>query len=332
MSRSDMTFLRSALAARAAELAVTLLGAPSMTGKRELRFGRQGSVAVVVSGPKAGMWHDHEAGTGGDMLALIMRERRGSGSPSVPFLEAVRYAEQFIGHASRERMLVPRTAAPADDDADAERNRLVALNIWAEAVPIAGTTAAEYLAGRGILKLPPGVDDNVLRFHGSCPYTGGRRPCMVALMRDALTDKPRAIQRTALPYPDKPKRLTLGPKGGCAIKLSADPDVANRLTVGEGCETVLAGMTLGYAPAWALGDAGELKQFPVLAGIDTLTILVDHDAAGETAARECSGRWTGAGAEVFRIVPRRPKADINDLITDRGGRERSAPAPVRGAA
>jgi len=32
---------------------------------------------VATAGPKAGLWFDHEAGAGGDMLALIMRERRG---------------------------------------------------------------------------------------------------------------------------------------------------------------------------------------------------------------------------------------------------------------
>jgi putative DNA primase/helicase len=73
-------------------------------------------------------------------------------------------------------------------------------------------------------------------------------------------------------------------------------------------------MRLGYSPAWALGDAGELGRFPVLPGIESLTILTDHDAAGETAAMACSARWTGAGREVFRLVPRRPGADVNDLV------------------
>jgi putative DNA primase/helicase len=73
---------------------------------------------------------------------------------------------------------------------------------------------------------------------------------------------------------------------------------------------------LGYAPAWALGDAGELAAFPILAGIQSITILVDHDVSGtgQRAAIRCSSRWVNAGREVFRLVPRKPGADINDLL------------------
>jgi hypothetical protein len=266
-------------------------------------FGRHGSTAIMVSGAKAGMWHDHEACASGDMLALIMRERGGG------FLEAVRFAEQFVGHTPSRPVVSLSTST------DAERNTRLAVDIWQHAVPIAGTIAARYLAGRGIFALPAGVDGDALRFHPSCPYDGGRQPCMVALLRVIAGDEPRAIQRTALTAAaTKIGRRTLGPKAGAAIKLSGDADVANRLTVGEGCETVLSGMMIGYSPAWALGDAGELGRFPVLAGIESITILTDHDAAGAGAAMACSARWTGAGRDVFRVVPRQPGADVNDIM------------------
>jgi putative DNA primase/helicase len=98
--------------------------------------------------------------------------------------------------------------------------------------------------------------------------------------------------------------------------------VADRLTIGEGLETTLAGMMLGYAPAWALGDAGELAAFPTLAGVDSITILVDHDVSGtgQQAALRCSTRWTGAGKEVFRLMPRKPGTDVNDLLKCRDGK------------
>jgi putative DNA primase/helicase len=192
----------------------------------------------------------------------------------------------------------------------------VALDIWQQATPIAGTIAARYLAGRGI-EVPPDIHGPTLRFHASCPYRGARQPCMVALLRDIITDAPRAIQRTALSNAGgKIGRMTLGPKAGAAIKISANAEVADRITIGEGLETTLAGMMLGYAPAWALGDAGELAAFPILAGIESITILVDHDVSGtgQRAALRCSSRWTDAGREVFRLVPRKPGEDINDLL------------------
>jgi hypothetical protein len=139
----DMTLLRAGLAVRAGDIALDLLGEPNraMSTKRELRFGRHGSLSVVVAGPKAGMWHDHQIGAGGDMLALIMREHRGS------FLDAVRFAEQFIGQAPREAVPASRAPVTTGDNADAERNRRSAMDMWEEAVPIVGTLAAHYLAG-----------------------------------------------------------------------------------------------------------------------------------------------------------------------------------------
>ena len=137
------------------------------------------------------------------------------------------------------------------------------------------------------------------------------------MLRDIHTNEPRAIQRTALTANgEKIGRMTLGPKTGAAIKLSADADVADHITIGEGLETVLSGVALGYTPAWAVGDAGELAQFPVLDGVASLTILVDNDKTetGQRAARECSRRWTSTGREVFRLVPRRTGADANDLL------------------
>jgi Toprim domain len=294
-------------------MATALLGEPnrSMSGKRELRFGRKGSLAVAIAGPKAGVWHDHEVGTGGDMLALIQRERGGT------FRDAIEFAEQFVGRAPRE----PAPRVRQCDAAAKEDHISRALGIWKEAVPIAGTVAERYLASRRIVKIPAGIDGNVLRFHPSCPFGEKmRHPCLIALMRDIHTNEPRAIQRAALTLnAQKIGRMTLAPKTGAAIKLSADADVADCLTIGEGLETGLAGIALGYAPAWAVGDAGELAQFPVLAGVASLTILVDNDESGtgQNAAQRCSKRWTDVGREVFRLVPRRPGADANDLLGSR---------------
>jgi hypothetical protein len=99
-----------------------------------------------------------------------------------------------------------------------------------------------------------------------------------------------------------------------------DDDVEQGLVIGEGVETCLAARMLGLKPCWALGSAGAIKQFPVLGGIECLTILVDNDEAdrggrraGPDAAAECSARWTAADREVRRIMPRRTGFDIADL-------------------
>ena len=154
----------------------------------------------------------------------------------------------------------PLRARSADDDLTGHRRR--AGELWREAVPIVDTVAERYLARRGIVGLPVGVDGAVLRFHPACPFGDKRLSCMLAIMRDIRTDEPRAIYRTALtPTAEKIGRMALGPKTGAAIKLSSDEDVTLGLAIGEGAETVLSGMQLGFCPAWALGDAAVSRTF-----------------------------------------------------------------------
>ncbi len=59
-----------------------------------------------------------------------------------------------------------------------------------------------------------------------------------------------------------------GPSGGAAIKLDADETCEQGVAVGEGIETVLPGRHLGFRPGWALGSAGGITAFPLLAGIE----------------------------------------------------------------
>jgi hypothetical protein len=180
-------------------------------------------------------------------------------------------------------------------------------------VPIAGTLADEYLRATRALTLPPHVDQRVLRFHPACTFGLGVTPCLIALYRDIHTDQPVAIHRIAItPDGKKVGRMMLGPVGGAAIKLSADEDVTMGLTIGEGLETVLAGMVFGFAPAWALGSSGGIERFPVLAGIDALTILGEPDKSSERAVRECFTQWSAAGREVFRVTTE--AGDMNDAL------------------
>jgi Toprim domain len=165
-----------------------------------------------------------------------------------------------------------------------------------------------------------------LRFCYACPFNGTHYPALVALFRDIVTNEPRAIHRIAITAGGIliAKRM-LGRVAGCAVKLDADADVEHGLAVGEGIETMIAARMRGFRPAWALGSAGTLKTFPALNGVECLTILVDNDEpdrngrrAGPDAAAECSARWTAAGREVRRVVPRRTGYDMADLEAPHG--------------
>jgi hypothetical protein len=111
--------------------------------------------------------------------------------------------------------------------------------------------------------------------------------------------------------------MVLGPKIDTAIKLSSDEDVTHGLAIGEGVESVLGAIRFGFRPSWALGGTSGIKTFPVLSGIEALTIIVDNDdnGAGQRAAQQCSEQWTHAGREVFRAIPNHIGDDFNDVLS-----------------
>ena len=181
-----------------------------------------------------------------------------------------------------------------------------ALKVWAEGVDPRGTPAEAYLQSRR-LELDESVSGEVLRYHP-------RLRAMLALFRNILTNEPQAVSRTFFDHRlQKRDRKFMGPVGGAAIKLDADEDVLGGLHVGEGIETCLAARMLGLRPSWALGSASAIAAFPVLSGVECLTLLREHDEANRCAADACAANWTAAGREAFNIRPIAGK-DLNDSI------------------
>jgi hypothetical protein len=206
------------------------------------------------------------------------------------------------------------TGTSGNDDQD---YRPLALRLWDEARPISGTLAEAYLTDVrriDVSMLPPDID---LRFHPRCCFANGKPPCMLALLRDALTGEPTGVHRVRL-SPDvfiangKVQRQLLGRQGRSVVKLWP---AGSELVIGEGIETVLAAATkLSQRPAWAAISAPALAKFPVLPGVERLVILVDHDDPGKNAAAKCIERWRCAGRHVRRLMPRTPGTDFNDVI------------------
>ncbi len=205
----------------------------------------------------------------------------------------------------------------------------VALAIWSESISPFGTPVERYLAqpgeqgGRG-LWLPPEAAGEAIRFHSSCPFGGQRVPAMVCLVRDVLTNEPKAIHRTALSRDGQKmmvkgfERRTLGPIKRGAIKVTPNEEITTCLGVGEGLESTLSLRStpeFGSSPVWSLITAGGITGLPILSGIESLWIAVDLDPAGVKAARSCASRWQACGREAFLITPSAPRADLNDLVT-----------------
>jgi hypothetical protein len=285
---------------------------PGHSTARELRWGSHGSRSVNL---EAGVWYDHEAGEGGGVLDLIRREVGLTGPEAMDWLRAL------DGQPLPPPRPSPRPTRPRDDAA----NTAAALRLWAEAEDPVGTPVETYLRRRGV-ELPSEAGE-VLRWHRRCPFGKGLHSgCMVALVRNILTDEPQAIHRTALTLDGRKvevgghdRRLLGRPKGG-AIKLTADADVTLSLGVGEGIETTLSLRRLSGCQnlsLWAVLNAGGLAAFPVLAGLEGLWVAVDNDPAGRAATETLKARWVAAGRDVMTARLPAEGADLNDSLKGR---------------
>jgi hypothetical protein len=299
----EIATLRSVLADRARELYPMVLGQPNraISNRRELRFNRKGSLSVQLAGPKVGLWYDHENNCGGDFLSLLMQDR------NLNFPDAVKLAAEMIGHAAAGVVLDVEQQRPARDVGNAETQE-IAGRIWRESLDPCGTLIDQiYLPSvRDGLSLPDEVAVDVIRFHPALMFEGKTVSGMVALFRDIISNEPCGIHRTFLdPDGHKLGRLALGRAKNAAIKLDADSNVALGLHIGEGIETCIAAWLFGFRPVWSLGSAGPIRSFPVLSGVDALTILGENSDGGANArnARECAKRWLQAGREVIFLEP-----------------------------
>jgi hypothetical protein len=204
-----------------------------------------------------------------------------------------------------------RTVAP--DNNAAERSAL-ALRLWNEARDPRDTVIAGYLASRDLM-LPVDIAGDVIRFHPALKFNCQPVSGMVALLRDIKTNEPCGIHRTFLDSDGcKLDRKMLGRARDAAIKLDADENVTLGLHIGEGIESCLAARLAGFRPVWALGSAGAIATFPVLAGIEAITVLgeVNDGGANHRAAQACAARWIAAGREAFIVTPR-VGGDLNDV-------------------
>lgn len=305
----DAAKIRAALNADVAGVAVRLFGEPNaaMSGPRQLRFGTHGKIAVELVGSKAGIWIDHSSGTGGDLLDAVKLQLGGAS-----FQEVLEHAVALIGGGNLNRDPPPPRLVPDDKPHKIE----LAKRIWDEATAPANTPVERYLINRGLAL----IDTDAIRYHPRCPRGADRVPAMICAMRRISDGELVGVHRTyvtidgqkARLHAGDPAKMMLGEAG--AIMLDPFEDVTFGLHISEGVENALATRLNGWAPVWALGSAGAIERFPVLGGVEALTIMLDADDAGRRAARLCKDRWVAAGSEVRLIEPQRENEDWNDII------------------
>jgi hypothetical protein len=318
MKPPDMATVAAMLAERIATLAVELVGAePTERTRTEWRFRSRGSLAVAIAGPKRGSFYDFEGGEGGDALALVAHLRGTS------MKDAHDWALSWLGIADGDEQPPPRPRPVAPPQAprghDSYDTLPLARDLWREGRPAAGSLVEDYLRSRG-LTLPD--DRTVLRFHPRAwrnRKCGPPGPAMLALMSDPLTGEPCGLHVTYLRADGAGKaegerqKIMLGRAG--VIRLTPDEDVTSGLGIGEGIETALSvAQVFDWRPMWAATSAGGIRTFPVLSGIEALTLFADMDdrGVGIAAAQACVERWTAAGREACIVAAPRDQ-DFNDV-------------------
>ena len=307
MARLTARETAGALADRIEALARELLSG----GRREGREWRAGCIAgeagsslgVHLVGAKRGVWCDFATGEAGDALDLVRA------ALGLDMAEAMAWSRRWLGVDEGEAALPPRRVPapmPALDNRDRWRYP------WQAARPIAGTLAETYLAGRGLKFADPG--GRVLRFAARRARKSPANeleyhPALLVLLRDLGTGKACGIVNIYLQADgrdrlrDRKGKTCTGRARAAAIMLSAFDEPTMGLVLCEGVETGIAIYQSDLRSVWACGGAGSLANFPVLAGIEALTIAADADEPGGRAAETCAARWRAAGCEVEIVAP-----------------------------
>ena len=226
------------------------------------------------------------SGEGGGLIDLIARERCVDRSSAYEIAK-----REFIGvDTSLEKK--PPQAAPIYDVG--VPTKAIALKLWSDSNrTINGTPAATYLRSRG-LEIDGDIFRHVLRWHAPSR-------ALLALMTDTQTGYPSGVHRTFLDANDgKLDRKMLGKQG--VIRISPDEDVTDALGICEGVEDALAVQLAGWRPVWAATSAGAIARFPILNGVEYLTIFADGDEAGRDAAKSCVLRWRQAQRAATAVV------------------------------
>ena len=196
---------------------------------------------------------------------------------------------------------------------DAVKRAASGMAIWDASRAPEKTVVATYLKTRGLI-LPKEVP---LRFHSELRHpTGNSWPAMVALVTDAIANRPLGIHRTYLERtgngkaPVKPSRMMLGPCHGGAVRLGP---LTSPLMIGEGIETCLSAAQASGHSAWAALSTSGLRSLELPAEVTHVIILADGDAPGEAAANIAATRWERQGRRV-QIARPPPNCDFNDLL------------------
>lgn len=331
--------LAAALAERVDALAPELLPAGYREGPHWRCGGVDGSagqsLALHLSGTKAGVWHDFATGEKGDALDLVAATRFGGDRRS-----AMRWARDWLGghdRAPKDRRERPaRQSGPSDHAGDAERRRRRALALFLEArEDVRETPVAAYLAGRGIRLEVLGRAPRALRFHPEiwCREVDRKLPAMLAAVTDGaglhiathrtwLAEGDAGTWRKA-PLRDPKKSLGTFAGGfiplwrGRSRKPLAKAPHGETVAIAEGIETALSvALACPELRVLAAVALANMKRIELPATVTRVVICADNDRGNPKAqalVQQAAERFAAQGRAVGIAKPPVGK-DFNDTL------------------
>ena len=293
---------------------------------------------------KENTWFCRSCAEGGDVIKLVMRHTGRS------FVDTVR---ELIGEdagTTRRREPTPEETAAREarealrrreEAEDRARKEMSAARIVARLQPVAGTPGEAYL--RDVRKIDVShwaikraLED--VETLGWCQRVYFKQPdpkepfhelngqylgAIIAILTDPVTgERTGGISRTFIHRGSKiGKAMSLGGVGRLGIiRLSPDDEVLMGLHLCEGLESALSAMsdpTMNFLPMWAGGSRTQLAKFPVINGIEFLTVIADNDEPGIKDASAVCQRWANAGRRAVMKFSKIQGEDANDIVKRR---------------
>jgi putative DNA primase/helicase len=200
------------------------------------------------------------------------------------------------------------------DDVDVARRIALAHRIWDAARDPHGSPVMAYLAARHIsIPLP-----RSLRYAPVLRRPDGTVGQAMVGRIDGPDGTMLGISRTWIERGAdgrwrRRERAMLGQAAGGAVRLAPAAEV---LLIGEGLETVAAGMTATGLLGWAALSTSGLVGLVLPPIVREVVILADNDAsgAGERAAHNAAARWLAEGRCVRIALPPEPGTDFADML------------------
>ena len=288
-----------------------ILGEPSTSNARELRFGQHGSLSVQLD---KGAWFDHETGEGGGVLDLVMRERSCSRGEALAWLEACRYIEPGEHGAATPTPTTTTHAsvsAPVSGASGEQKHDGLVRSLWKAARVPDETPGRAYLASRWAWSpcgIGPALPGSVRWLEAA--NAPGRNPeakwyglphgaagCLSFAYRCVETGVGMGLALLAVSeagervlWFDRVKMLEVGQRKGAVFTAR---EAANADAPVLACEGEINALALCLSP-WAEPGArvvsvGAAGNMDALAGLGRNVVLfADDDWPGRKAAREAA--------------------------------------------